>query len=282
MRSFFILLFLIVFEVTHAQLRQASKEELSYFFKSTTYVVKDKNSFSKFNSHLEKAMDSLWFVTKFKIIDEVAFEKLKTNPRHSFIFLSEVALNEGMMLDSYNVLNLVLGAESGNVNDMPDIASVPLSYKSTFEDNYLYKIAGFINYMQYMARRRLKEDFSMESMYGICSNSLKSKKIWILNDEIEDSLADTIKLAMLYPYSIEFKTKEEIQEALFLKKKDIAYFHLIAPPYNDDEIVLKNCWKFIIACDTGELLYSDGHIVEQNVPGRLLKQDLVRITECQK
>lgn len=275
-----LLLIVLFSKMGFTQVRSANEEEIKKFLRSKTLVVLDENEFSSFNAAMKIAMEKTWKITPYQFVSKEVFEKKRKSDRYSFIMLSEVALNEGMMIDNYNILNFALGCDKESLNQMPDLGSIPLSYKGADEGNYLYKLEGFLNFMQYFVKQSKNGSMEMQNLYGLCLPDLKNKEIWITKDELISTLNTEEKINEIYPYSIKIKTKKEIQEAIENKNPKVAFTHTIAPS-NPEENFFSNCWKFIISAKEGKVLYSEGHMIEKSMPGTFLKEDFSRIKACQ-
>lgn len=264
----------------NSQVRSANKVEISKFLKSKTLVILDENEFSTFNGAMKTAMQNTWKLTPYEFVNKEVFEQKRKSDKYSFIMLSEVALNEGMMIDSYNILNFVLGSEKESLNQMPDLGSIPLSYKNADEGNYIYKLEGFLNFMQYFVKQSKDGSLEMQNLYGICSPELKEKEIWITAEEIDETINSEEMINSIYPYSVKIKTKEEIQTAIETKEKKVAFTHTIAPP-KPEEGFFSNCWKFIISTSEGKILFSDGHMIDDELPGTFISDDFTKMKSCQ-
>ncbi len=130
-----LMLLLSVVAKLNAQSKAASEAEIKQFLSSTTYVVLEENPFSVFNASITANMDVFWKITPYKIISPQEFEKMKIDPKKSFLYISwaEITKTKTSLFNAntglfdnvdqfrYNLLNLVLGERSGNLNKMPDL-----------------------------------------------------------------------------------------------------------------------------------------------------------------
>ena len=71
------------------------------------------------------------------------FEKKRLDPQYSFIYMSKVTFENDKTDAAYRFLHLSLGGDYFRLNEMPDIASVPLAYYDVDEDRYAYKLGHY-------------------------------------------------------------------------------------------------------------------------------------------
>lgn len=279
MRKLIIIVFILASNLVVAQVKPANKEQIEDFLHSKTCVVLDGNEFSAFNIEMKEAMDSVWHITPYEFITKDVFEKRRKSKRYSFIMLSEAVLNEGMKMNKYNILNFVLGRDKEHINYMPDLGSIPLSYVGAKESGYLYKLEGFLRFMQNHVEQSLETGVTLQNLYGICSEDIKNYELWLMKGQLDKDVNEVKKIQMYYPHPVKLVQIGELKKAIKRGKPGVAFLHLIQPVDADKPFM--NCWKFLIAAENGKLLYSGGHITGAgNEPG-FLKDDFKKIRECQ-
>ena len=120
----------------------ASKQEIGMFKDSQTCVVFQRG-ISLYNEYIKDAIQKYWKYTGYEFIDNNEFEKRKTNPKFSFIVLSDVASDKDPGGISYTYINLLLGNASASFKKMPEFCSIPLSYSGDTEVRYEYAIPAY-------------------------------------------------------------------------------------------------------------------------------------------
>ncbi|MEI8202827.1 MAG: hypothetical protein WCH34_07435 [Bacteroidota bacterium] len=272
-----ILLFVLVSTLSnlHSQTQFANEQQLNAFLKTTTYVVLEETPFSLFNASIENVMKKHWTITPFKIITADEFTKTNRNPQNSFIYISlaQFSGNNSDNLNTFNILNLILGDKSGNINKMPDIGSVPLSYEEVEDEAYAYKLGGLIMAMQYYVNYKIQHP--KESIQDLAKKNvgeIKTKELWLVAKELAPDMNTLDKIKKVYPYKVKLVSEEEIEKAIEEKNTNVVFLHKISP-----EEAKKNskaqCWIFIISASDGKPLYFDQHKIDNQHPDGLLSDD---------
>ena len=101
---------------------------LMAFFTTKTLVVLEDNPLMEYNSIIKKVMQQEWNITEYDFISNKEFEEKRMDPQYSFIYMSQVTFEDDKTDASYRFLHLSLGGDYFRLNEMPDIASVPLAY----------------------------------------------------------------------------------------------------------------------------------------------------------
>ena len=155
MARFFTILPLMLLALTvnlNAQSAQkvtnANKKQIDEFLTSTTMVVLDANPFTDYNMVIRDIMSKYWTITPYEIITYDQFDKLRTDPKNSFMFLSKVQLERDKKEVYYMYLNIVKGAKSQNLAAMPELLSIPLSYTGSDDENYADRLPLMIRFAQ--------------------------------------------------------------------------------------------------------------------------------------
>jgi len=244
--------------------------------KSKTLIVKDENPFSSFNDSLKVCLKKFWTITPYEFISMEQFEIKKTNKAYSFIMLSDAEVNEGGVDCKYNFLNLILGGNS-DLNKMPDLGSVPLSYDGVDENTYLYKLGGILVFMQnHIKYANAHPDSKLKLVNKDSQTDIKKKELWLLKDELAPDCNTLDKIKSVYPYTVKLVTKEEIKQAIENKNPNVVYLHKVGPA---GTVEGAKCWKFLITANDGEVLYYDNHKVDSSNPDAFLKKDFKAIAK---
>jgi len=241
------------------EIKLATSEQFKKFLTTNTYVVKTDNPFSDFNNVLEESMSHVWTLTKYRIISTEEFEKLKTNPENSFIFLSEAAFTLNKETISLDILNITLGTKSGNLNLMPDLGSAPLAYlpvdaeSEEIEKQYLYFIPGILRFFQYNIKFQATQPqvVDLDKLSNANKNLLANKTLFICSDNLAMDVNSIEKIAKIYSGKVKIASKEEIYKTLLNGEGGVA----VAFAINTNGKIGLNCFKFIIDANSGALIY---------------------------
>ncbi len=259
-----------------AQIKFANSSEISKFLKSKTYVVLDGDPFSSFNETIKACMPEFWTITPYEFITVEQFDTKKTNGSYSFIMLSEAEQTEDGVKCTYNFLNFILGGNS-DLNKMPDLGSVPLSYVDASEENYLYKIGGILTFMQSHVKYASEHSSITPKLINKDSGiNIKTKELWLLKEELPSNFNTIEKIKTVYPYTVKLVTKDEIKKAIEEKNPNVVYLHKVGP---EGTITGGKCWKFLVTAKEGEVLYYDGHKVDASNPDAFLEKDFKSIAK---
>jgi len=274
--AFLILLYLHGTSSTAQHIAQASQTHYKQFLNSVTYVVEDENPFSNFNDVLEKAMQNSWHLTRWQSISTEEFEKLRNDVNSSFIFLSEASSARGGF--TLNILNIVMGAKSADLNKMPDLGSVPLSYVSEEdefdEDNYAYKLEIFLRFMQsYIQANANSAGNNFQSLVKKNSVSISSKEIWFLAEELSQEVNSISKISAHYSGKVKIVKLPEIEKAIKDKNPDVLILHKIGP----EEGKTGKCLKFILSVEDGMPYYFNMTDVNAKKPDAFLPEDFKKL-----
>jgi hypothetical protein len=275
---FLLIAFLVKF-VDAQDIQLAETGDYKRFVNSTTYVVKIPDPFSIYNGVIEEILAKMWTITDYEIIEWTEFEQKKSDSKSSFIFLSEAQRVENNKVLRYNILNLVMGSKYNDINKMPDLGSVPLSYAddefSEEEQSYVYKLAGVLQFMQYYVNYQIANPGTkLQDVVNKEKEELHKKELWLVEDDLESSINSLSKIKKYYKHDVKIVSREDVENAIFENNPTVAYLHLVAPKSNTDK---SKCWKFILSAEDGKPLFYSYTKTNDNNPGKLLGKDLKKM-----
>ena len=259
-----------------AQIKTPNAETLKAFRSSKTYIVLEDVMFSEFNSIIKDVARKHWNITSYEIISLADFEKLCKNPQASFLMIVIGEYTGFAKNSTFNVLTLMMGHRSGDVNKMPEILSVPLSYYDSDgdEDEYGYKLGGILKGIQFAVKNILtqKTNITVSSIKDIFNNhsgEVKTKELWLTQNDLSSPVNTIEKIKNVYPHKVVITSEEAIQQAIDEKRNDVAFLHKVG----SSEVRNALCFKFIINCSDGKLLYGDYHTISAKEPNGFLAKD---------
>jgi len=261
-----------------AQINMPSAETLKAFKSSKTYIVLEDVMFSDFNSNIKNEATKHWKATPFEVISLSEFEKISKNTKSSFLM---VVIGEYTGLPKntiFNVLTLMMGHSSGDVNKMPEILSIPLSYYSEDgdEEDYGYKLGGILKGMQYAIDNLLNQKITISNAKDILNANkveVKEKELWITANDLSASVNTLEKIKQYYPYKVAIKLEEEIQQAIDNNQVNVIVVHKVG----NSEIKNSICLKIIFDCSSGKIYYGNFHSITSKEPDGLLPKDFQEI-----
>jgi hypothetical protein len=163
---------------------------------------------------------------------------------------------------------------------MPDIASVPLAYYSVEEDNYTYKLAILVRFMQNHALL-IKEHPEIVSAnvlqhYNDNIKDIKQKTLYVLEEELSKEVNSTARIKKVYPYKFRIVTKDDISEAIKNRDPEVVFLHKVGP---EGTKVNARCYKMVIGAADANFYYFDYHKISDKKPDGLLTQDFKKMAK---
>jgi len=154
-----------------------SKGDVERFFSTKTLVVLEDNLLYEYNTILTDVMNKEWTITEYDFITASEFEEKRREPDYSFLYVSRITFEKDKTDASYRFLCLSLGGDYYRLNEMPEIAAVPLSYYNVEEDSYHYKLAVLVRFLQNHALLvREKPEILSANVLNYYNNNMKEIK----------------------------------------------------------------------------------------------------------
>jgi len=264
--------------VVSAQSYVPSRDDIKGFFNTKTMVVLPDNPLLEYNYIIRDVMDQEWKITDYEFISFEKFEELRMDPQYSFLYMSQVTFENDNTDARYRFLHLSLGGDYFRIDQMPDIASVPLAYYSVEEDNYTYKLAILVRFMQNHAI--LINDHpeivsaNVLNHYNDNIKDIKGKTLYVLEEELAPEVNSTARIRKIYPYNFKIVTKEEITEAIKNRDENVVFLHKVGP---EGTKLDARCYKVIIGAADALFYYFDYHKVSDKQPDGLLADDFKKM-----
>jgi hypothetical protein len=230
--------------------------------------------FSDFNTNIKEAAQQHWKVTPFEVITLEQFERLCKMPQASFLMVVMGEYTGFARNSTFNVLTLMMGHKSGDVNKMPEILSIPLSYyvPDGDEEEYGYKLGGILEGLQYAIQNILTQKINITTIKDVFNNyssEVKTKELWLTKNDLSSAVNSIEKIKPIYPYKVVITSEEEIQKAIDEKRNNVAFLHKVGNSSVSNAI----CLKLIINCSDGKPLYGDYHSISSKEPDGFLPKD---------
>jgi uncharacterized protein involved in tolerance to divalent cations len=270
----------IAFICVNAQSYVPTQADISAFFNTKTLVVLLDNPLLEYNIVIKEVMQQEWKVTKFDFISFKEFEKLRFDPQYSFIYMSQVTFENDKTDARYRFLHLSLGGDYLQMNQMPDLASVPLAYYNVDEDNYIYKLAILVRFIQNHTLL-IKEHPEIVSAnvlqhYNDNIKDIKGKTFYILEEELAPEVNSVARIKKIYPYNFKIVTKDEITEAIKNSDENVVFLHKVGP---EGSKIDARCYKVIIGAADAKFYYFDYHKISSKNPDGFLADDFKKLAK---
>jgi hypothetical protein len=274
------LLCMILCGIAASQNYVPSNEDIKAFFTTKTLVVLEDNPLMEYNYIIKDIMKKEWTITEYDFISSGEFEEKRKDPQYSFIYMAQVTF-EGDKTDAvYRFLHLSLGGDYFRMNEMPDIVAVPLSYYDVDEENYSYKLALLVRFMQNHAGliREHPEVVSANVFkhYNDNIKDIRDKTLYILESELAGEVNSAARIKKVYPYKFQIATREEIAEAIEDRNPDVVFLHKVGP---EGTKLNARCYKIIIGAADANFYYFDYHSVSDKNPDGFLESDFKKLVK---
>jgi hypothetical protein len=262
----------------YAQRNLVRPEDVKTFMASKTYIVLEENPTSEYNIEIREAVERSWKITPYEFITSKEFEKVRQDIDKSFLVLLQGRFDNDKVAPVYNFLSVSLGAAVKKLTDMPDICSVPLSYKEVSEDTYTYKLEGLINFMQNYIRdintnpKLIKKDAF--KLYNKNMKQIKNKELWVTESSLDKTTRALTDIRNNYKYSIKVVKPEDIQKAILERNPNVVFLHKVGP---EGTRLQWRVWKMIIGAGDGMMYYYDMHTISKSAGDGFLVKDFKKI-----
>jgi hypothetical protein len=251
-----------------------SREDVVAFFTTKTLVVLEDNPLMEYNDIIKKVMQQEWNITPYDFITSAEFDKKRMDAQYSFIYMSQVTFEADKTDAAYRFLHLSLGGDYFRLNEMPDIASVPLAYFSVEEERYAYKLAILVRFMQNHAKliQEHPEIISANVFkhYNDNIKDIRDKTLYLLKEELAPSVNTASKISKVYPYKFSLVTMEDIEEAIKNRDPDVVFLHKVGP---EGTKMNARSYKVIIGAADANFYYFDFHKISDKNPDGFLESD---------
>jgi len=198
----------------------------------------------------------------------------------SFLVLIQMRIDNDKVVPTYNFLSVSMGAAVTKITDMPDICSVPLSYKDLPEDTYTYKLEGLIRFMQnYITAinenpKLIKKDAFM--FYNKNMKQVKNKELWVTETDLEKTVRPLAEIRKVYKHNIKVVNPEDIQKAIQEKNTNVLYMHKVGP---EGSRLQWRVWKMILGAGDDQLYYYNMHTISKSQGDGFLSKDFAKINK---
>ena len=261
----------------------ADKNQIEGFFKSKTMFVLDADPLIGYNFVIPDAVKKYWTITPFEIISSEQFDKLRTDPKLSFVFLSKVQLGRDLEEVYYLYMNVVVGAKVRDITDLPELLSLPLAYTGVDEDDYLDKLPLMIRFSQ-LHLNNLKTAKNPRLLYNlsnlgtenqrlkdqIMAELVKDKTLLVMESDLSEQVNTLEKIQKEYSGKVKIVSSEEIVKAIEEQAPDTAVLHQVNPAEDENR---GRSYCQIFGTDDARLYYYNYQVISQKRPAGMLARD---------
>lgn len=248
----------------------ASKQQIGMFINSKTCIVLE-DGISSYNVYIKDAIPRYWKSTQFEFIDQQEFEKRRVDSKYSFIVLMKGVFDKDPGGVSYNYMSLVLGDASTDMNKMPELCSIPLSYTDDNNFDYGYVVPAIVKFMQKHAKNLETKRFfiSLKGLkYYNGLSGFKDKVLLMNKDKMATDADSPERIKSVYPYYVKLLTTSEIKSELSSDPVNTLFHFHVGPPENSGA---GKCFEMIFDVEGNLYYYTSRKITNDNPDGFSLR-----------
>jgi hypothetical protein len=243
-----------------------SKQQIGMFKNSKTCIVLENGSIS-YNVLIKDAVKKYWKSTEFEFIDQVEFEKRRTDSKYSFLVLLKGVFDKDPGGVMYNYISLVMGDATNDITNMPELCSIPLAYADDTNMEYGYAIPSIIKFMQKHAKNLETKRFgiSINGLRNYNGTSGFKGKVLLLNKYMMASDANSVeKINSVYPYYIKLLNTAEIETELTSNPLNTLFNFHVGPTLHSGS---GKCFEMIFDVEGNLYYYNFRKITNDNEDG---------------
>lgn len=283
-KIFAFLLVIITFVHLQAQREYLPTEtDLEHFYTTKTYVVLEENQLSDYNIEITDAVKKFWEITEYEFIKMKDFPKLSENENASFLYPATVSFEKDRSNTRYKFLCLSLGGKNFNIDELRDMANIPLSYHGVDTDHYSYKMGTLVRFLQNHVRL-ITEDPSIISQniykhYNENMGDLRGKTLYVVEDDLGREVNSLSKIKAIYPYEVKIVDRETIKEIIMAEDEDAVVLYKVGP---EGKKMNARVYKTLVGVSDAKFYYFEYHKVTSKKPDAFLASDFKKLAKAAK
>ncbi len=251
-----------------------TSEDLNQFHKTKTYVVLSDNPLAEFNFEIQDAVNKYWDITEFEFIPHSEFGAKSEDKNASFLYVAVVNFEKDKSHTRYMFLCVSLGGDYVSIDDMKDVANLPLSYHGVDEDRYTYKLGT----------RLITESPDMVSQnvykhYNDNMADVRGKTLYMMEEELEKSVSTLARIREVYPGEVKIVGPEDIKDLIMAADENAVFLHKVGP---EGKKMNARVYKILIGASDGKFYYFDYHKVNSKKPDAFLESDFKKLGKASK
>jgi hypothetical protein len=279
-----LLLLLIPFIQLQAQREYLpTQEDLDHFLTTKTYMVLESNAISDYNIEIQDAVNKFWDITEFEFLKMQDFAEKSKDKNASFLYLAGVSFEKDRSHTRYKFLCLSLGGDRVSLDDLKDVANIPMSYYGVDGDHYAYKLGIMIRFLQYHVQL-ITENHNIVSQnvykyYNKNMAAVKGKTLYLVEEEMARDVSSLSKIKAVYPGKVELVDREAIKELIMAEDEDAVVLHKVGP---EGKKMNARVYKILIGLSEAKFYYFDYHKVNEKNPDAFLESDFKKLARATK
>jgi hypothetical protein len=277
-------LLLVLFSFTQINAQREylpTAEDLDHFHTTKTYVVLSDNPMAEYNFEIQDAVKKYWNITEYEFIKFDEFGEKSADKNASFIYVAAVNFEKDKSHTRYKFLCVSLGGDYVSIDDMKDVANLPLSYHGVDDDRYTYKLGTMVKFLQNHIKL-ITGNPSMVSQnvykhYNENMADARQKTLYMLEEELDKPVSSEARIRQVYPYAVKIVEPEEIKELIMAGDENAVFLHKVGP---EGKKMNARVYKILIGAADGKFYYFDYHKVNSKKPDAFLESDFKKLARA--
>ncbi|MEN8227316.1 MAG: hypothetical protein ABFS38_04110 [Bacteroidota bacterium] len=277
-------LLLVMISFLHLQAQREylpTPEDLERFYSTKTYVVLSDNPMAEYNFEIQDAIKKYWNITEYEFLQFEDFGDKSVDKNASFLYVAAVNFEKDRSYTRYDFLCVSLGGDYASIDDMKDVANLPLSYYGVDEDRYTYKLGTMVKFLQDHIRL-ITENPHMVSQnvykhYNDNMADMMGKTLYVVEEELAREVSSEARIRSFYPNSVKIVEPEEIKELIMAGDENAVFLHKVGP---EGKKMNARVYKILIGAADGKFYYFDYHKVNNKKPDAFLGSDFKKLAKA--
>jgi hypothetical protein len=277
---------LVIVSFVHLQAQREylpTKADLDHFHATKTYVVLEENPMSDYNLEIRDAVEKFWDITEFEFIKMKDFSKKSADKNASFLYPAAVSFEKDRSNTRYKFLCLSLGGDYISIDELKDVANIPLSYYGVDSDRYSYKLGTLVRFLQNHVKL-ITEDQSIISQniykyYNENMGDLKGKTLYLVEEELDRDVNSLAKIRAIYPYKVKIVDPETVRELIMAKDENAVVLYKVGP---EGKKMNARVYKTLVGVSDAKFYYFEYHKVNAKKPDAFLASDFKKLARAAK
>ena len=277
---------LVMIPILHTQAQREylpTPEDLTRFHQTKTYVVLHDNPMAEYNFEIQDAIKKYWNITEFEFIKHDDFADKSVDKNASFLYLAAVNFEKDKSHTRYDFLCLSLGGDYESIDDMKDVANLPLSYHGVDEDRYAYKLGTMVRFLQQHVRLITENpDMVSQNVYKHYNDNMadvRGKTLYVVESELARNISSEAKIRQIYPDEVKIVEPEVIKELIMKGDENAVFLHKVGP---EGKKMNARVYKILVGAADGMFYYFDYHKVNAKHPDAFLESDFKKLAKAVK
>ena len=285
MKKYYALLLLLIPIIQLQAQREylPTQEDLDHFHTTKTYVVLESNPLSDYNLEIQDAVKKLWTITEYEFIPMDDFAEKSKDKNASFLYLAGVSFEKDRSNTRYQFLCLSLGGDRVSIDDLKDVANIPMAYYGVDADHYAYKIGIMVRFLQYHVNL-ITNDVgivrqNVYKYYNENMSEVKGKTLYLVEEELEREVNTLSKIKAVYPGEVKLVDRETIKDLIMAEDDNALVLHKVGP---EGKKMNARTYKILIGAADAKFYYFDYHKVSDKNPDAFLTSDFKKLAKANK